>query len=293
MISKQALIICTDDRWENLEELIGTLAFQRLPQTIVIVSSSSPTTQIVEALHVLENSYSIKLFCIQGGLATKREKAIETVLDTCEIVHFIDDDFIPGRDYFVEIAKTFEQDVSLSGIGAFFRQEMNSPKFPKFRRFFLLDSFIKGDLLNSGFTTNAQAIAPSEKYPTKMLRVKWLSGCSMSFRVSALKEIDFPKELTGYSMDEDLIISYQMSKKGTLFVVPVVGCEHRTQPKELSDLKFRAMAFRARAHFVRNYFDGKYRWLAFTWASLGIFISLSHRWWRTPQKIVQFFRLIL
>lgn len=293
MILKNALIICTDDKWENLTEIFLSLHSQYLPQTIIIASSSEASKELTELVYSLFPKYETHFMAVAGGLVEKRKQAFEKVSESAEFVHFIDDDFFPGRNYFVHISEKLQSSEAILGVGSFFRQEMNHPSYHSFRKFFMLDSEQKGTILASGFTTNAQAIASSEKFPTEYQSVEWLSGCSMSYKTSALQKIRFPTELEGYCMDEDLIISDQVRNIGELLLIPIVGSEHRSQKKEFADLEFRAMALNARRHFVSKYFEGRFKMLAFRWATLGVIVSLSRHWWKNPGKIVHFFRLIL
>lgn len=293
MILKNALIICTDDRWENLTEIFLSLHSHSLPQTIIIASSSEAPNRLLELVSSLFSKYETHFISIAGGLVEKRKQAFEKVSESAECVHFIDDDFFPGRNYFVDVSEKLQSSEAILGVGSFFRQEMNQPSHRFFRKLFLLDSEQKGTILASGFTTNAQAIASSKKFPTESQAVQWLSGCSMSYKASALQKIRFPTELEGYCMDEDLIISHQVRNIGELWLIPIVGSEHRSPRKEFANLEFRAMALNARRHFVSKYFEGRCKMLAFRWASLGVIVSLSRHWWKNPSKILHFFRLIL
>ena len=108
-------------------------------------------------------------------------------------MHFIDDDTEVSPGYFEAIERRFRQDPTVMGIGGII---INQPQvnYLAVKSFFLLWSRRRSSVLKSGRNVMGQYPGTHANDP-----VDWLSGCSMSYRITAFDEVAFDGRLDSYS----------------------------------------------------------------------------------------------
>lgn len=265
LLPHSALVVCSDDRWENLNKLVGRiLELTAIPAQIIFAVNDKPR-QTTSDEAVKNRLGDIQVLFVEGGLPAKRKASLKALRPEIEFVHFIDDDFHPSPSYF-DILEHELHASGVAGAGGTFAQKYHHPSFPVLRRLFLLDGKVPGSILPSGWTTNAQANAVYER----PIEVECLSGCSMSFRLSVLDKITFPTELDGYAMDEDLILSFRASKYGRLRVLHTPGSTHLSEIESHRSPQFRNMAVSARKHFVKTEWKTSLKWIFWYWSLFGL-----------------------
>jgi GT2 family glycosyltransferase len=201
--------------------------------------------------------------------ARQRNCAIDRLSPSIEIVHFVDDDVTVGTNYFDAIRGFLQANPAAGGAGGVIQEPaVPSSSHPRLlKRLFLLDSSRRGRVLPSGQTTSAQESSYSTPSVTQ---TEWLSGCSCSFRRSLLEEHRFDNSLEGYSMLEDLDLSYRISRTAPLYVIPEARLVHHRSPvnrKDAEDYMYHQIVHRR--WFVEKNLGRAFHRAAFWWATLG------------------------
>ncbi len=111
---KLGLVIASCGRPDLLRQTLATLASQRrIPDTIVI-SAVVPA----DLLPINQAMSNVRTIFGSAGLTRQRNRGISCLVDVVDVIAFIDDDFIVGHDYFLNMERVFEQDDSIVGLNA-------------------------------------------------------------------------------------------------------------------------------------------------------------------------------
>ena len=230
------IVICTKNRPKEIETSCTTahVVSPHLPILIIDASTTEATRNVCENI---SRKYGQSLDLIyrrasQPGLARQRNEAV----DICRhlgvnVVHFIDDDTEVMPGYFDALEHRFQQEPSVIGLGGVI---LNQPEihFMTIKSFFLLVSHRRGSVLRSG--RNMPGQYPGTKATDS---VEWLTGCSMSFRMSVFDKEMFDSHLQGYSMGEDYDFTFRVSRKNMLAVEPSATCIHHMTPTMRSSVR--------------------------------------------------------
>lgn len=114
-----SLIICTYMRSQPLLQLLQSVKIQTsYPDEILIIDGS---TNLETELILKENHFdNLKYYRVPSehrGLTKQRNFGIERLGKEMEVVGFLDDDTVLEPNYFEEIIKTFDLNLSISGVG--------------------------------------------------------------------------------------------------------------------------------------------------------------------------------
>jgi GT2 family glycosyltransferase len=225
------VVICTRNRPTELETALESVAAQtRAPTTVIIVDASDD-----EATHALTQRWSssgplgspIRYLNASPGLPAQRNLGVD--ISTADVVHFIDDDVVLDREYLASIAAVFERDseCQIVGVGGLVtNQPSHEPRI--WWRTALLDSRRSGVILKSG----ANIIVTTAH---ELMRVQWLSGCSMSYRADVVRRLRFDEGLPGYASMEDVDFGFRAARVGKLVLEPEARLVHNTSPIERWD----------------------------------------------------------
>src|SRR5271169_942652 len=109
---KLGLVIASHGRPDILQQVLRNLLSQlRIPDDIVISAvDQADVPKIGQALG------SVRMIFGSAGLTSQRNRGISCLIDTTDVIAFIDDDFIVGHDYFLNMERIFEQDDSIIGV---------------------------------------------------------------------------------------------------------------------------------------------------------------------------------
>jgi glycosyltransferase involved in cell wall biosynthesis len=218
----QSVLICTKDRAESVRAVLGTLCEQSLtPDEVLVVDSSADldTSKLISEYTGVP--FSLRHVSARPGLTHQRNIALAEVQKRTTIVHFLDDDVLLEADYIAAICREFEIDGSVAGVGG---RVVNSPTAsfgPLWRAIGMQGA--PGSLLRNG--VNTQCLSGSRR------RVEWLSGCSMSFRLSAMDGLLFDEGREGYGLGEDVDFSARAAKRGALIWTPDARLVHNQAPQ--------------------------------------------------------------
>jgi GT2 family glycosyltransferase len=216
--------ICTKNRPLEIAESV-TAVHRVSPGTVAMVIDASESTASEEVCaRLAEETPGLKVDyhrAIEPGTARQRNQAVEICREQgIDVIHFLDDDTEVLDGYFEAIEGRFAREPELMGIGGII---LNQPPltYPRIKRFFQLAGR-PGQVLRSG--RNSLGQYPDAKADDKL---DWLVGCSMSFRMSAFEDgLRFDGRLKGYSLGEDLDLSFRLSREHPIAVEPAATCYH-------------------------------------------------------------------
>jgi GT2 family glycosyltransferase len=123
---KLGLVIASHGRPEILQKVLMNAASQpRVPDDIVISAVNS--ADIPEITDTITN---VRTVFGSPGLTSQRNRGISCLIDTMDVVVFIDDDFIVGDNYFLNLERIFGRDNSIIAVtGQVIADGANSPGF--------------------------------------------------------------------------------------------------------------------------------------------------------------------
>ena len=190
---RTTVIIATSGRPIDVTRLLKELDKQAVPPTGVIISA--------ERCEDVPLDIDPKIDVIYGprGASSQRNRGLEKALPHCEIVVFVDDDYIPSVSFIADIESLFECHPQVAGATGLV----------------LADGVTKGGLdpqraraLNEGFDARRQTL--------EMYDIEHAYGCNMAFRTSAIKDLRFDEALPLYSWQEDVDFGARVAKIGRM-----------------------------------------------------------------------------
>ncbi len=243
-----SLIICTYQRPEALLKLLKSVQLQNLYPDQILVIDGSLDSITEEALNPKEfsNLNYYKVEEQERGLTKQRNYGIQKVVETSDIVCFLDDDIILTPGYFQNLITTYSQCPEALGVGGYILDDVewkrNSVGKIVQMDEFEMDGYIrklgsrnvlrkKLGLLSDqppGFMpefSNGLSISflpPSGKtYP-----VEFFMGGVSSYRKELFEKISFSSYFEGYGLYEDMDFCLRASKIGQLYVNTAAQLHH-------------------------------------------------------------------
>jgi len=273
VLLNEALLICTRNRLNELDSLATTLNLcSFIPEYIVLIDASDKHEK--STLTSLFSIIKSKLIISASEIASipfQRNLGVSLLPNTCEIVHFIDDDFLPNQDYFFYLSQFLIQNKNKAlGAGGRILPISIKNNLTVFDSIFGLNASEPGIVLPSGRTTESQAILHSSFSYTSL----FLSGCSMSFFFNIFSSFKFDETLQGYAQDEDLAFCLQLPRN-SIFVVPYANGKHQKSiTNRLNNYSFKKMSVINRFYVMNTYAKNYFSIPSFHWSLLGQLIIL-------------------
>lgn len=206
---------------------------------------------------------------IGSGLTRQRNFGIQEA--DGDIVVFIDDDIVFGKDYLSELTKPFLSSSEIIATTGNVQSPVYEFGFLNFlwyfyARFFLLTYREKGLYLSSGFPQNYSQIL---KHPVIS---EMLYGCGMAIRKEILDRIKFNETLEGLMYGEDDWFANDLKEKGykVCYVPTAISYDTRSYPKGKQAWKIRCTILNLIARF--NAHKKQFKIIAFFWAMFGFVI---------------------
>jgi GT2 family glycosyltransferase len=203
---KLALVIATHRRSDVLQKvLMNLMSHHRLPDEIVI--SAVAPGDIPEIDYGATNVHRV---FGSAGLTCQRNRGMSRVIDTANLISFIDDDFIVGHDYFANVASIFAREPSIAGVtGEVIADGATSAGF----------TFEQGLELVHQFSKRAGP-------PFVTREIKRAYGCNMTFRTSCIGSQRFDERLPFYGWQEDVDFSGALRSRGRIVKTNLVWGVH-------------------------------------------------------------------
>lgn len=228
---RHQLVICTRNRADDVATCLESVFAQTTqPDSVLIVDSSTDakTKMLVDSL--ISPPCPIIYMPSLAGLTHQRNVALSVASGAADVVHFVDDDAVLEPAYIEEILACFAQDPIVGGVGGRISNlPQHSPQW--YRTLLRLNSSRQGALLASGVNVLAFTGA-------SVRRVDWLSGCSMSYRTTAISGLWFDEERRGNGVGEDVDFSARVAASHPLAWTPFAVLEHRQSPVNREAVNF-------------------------------------------------------
>lgn len=245
---KYSIIIPTCNRRRDLSLAIDSILIQTIPPLEVIIIDQSDNSYTKDYLEGIGNKNKTKInfvyiFQTQKSSAQARNKGIGIAQG--DIISFLDDDVILFEDYYEKLLHYFNNDKKIGGVsGNVIGKNLQSwgMKLLPWKKIFLLDNF-DGKMTISGF-----GFPMGERRFDRPMRVEMFIGCNMNFRKEFLRNDKFDEWFTGYSFREDAELSYRISRKTILKMIPEAKLYHNYSRSNRMDIQVQKLME------VKNYY---------------------------------------
>jgi len=218
-----ALVVCTRNRIDDIKRCLASVQFASyIPGRILVVDSSDgrETEEFCAQFHL-----PITYIRAPRGLTIQRNIALAEIHE--DIVHFIDDDVEVEGDYFHALNQALHDSPQTAGAGgAIVNAGANRPEL--LARLALKSSTHPGRVLRSGYNSGCFDLP-------RAINVDWLPGCSMSFRMSAIRGLKFDERRKGYALGEDVDFGLKALERGPLLHTPAARLVHHVSPTNRAD----------------------------------------------------------
>jgi len=269
MENRSSFVICTRNRFEDIEKCIKSILEQTVKPYELIIVDSSDKKGLDSILNKVFGRFPFTFIYrhTAAGLTHQRNIGIEVA--SGDHVFFFDDDVILNRDYHEDILKVYKEKKTAMGVGGVV---INERKFTLLqtllrKKFFLPTASGKNNILPSG-----QLDYVNTYKLNAIIKVDALFGCLFSFRREVFKIYRFNETLDGYAAGEDVDFSYRVSKVYDLFLTPFAKAYHnplhisQSKPKEfMSMLIVNSFIF-----YERNMKKNILTIFAFLWSQIGL-----------------------
>lgn len=278
-----SIIIPTIDRPLELGATLGSILEQEIPPKEVVIVDQSTGQSTSDVASTKESEFLDKKISLTylhlDKKSSSRARNYGKDHSSGEIVFFIDDDVKLLKDYTENILKVYEarsDAVGVQGTLANFKRPYNLKSYSgrignHLRRAFFLLNYKQNTWkvmpsINDVFPFPLTMITPTERF----------QGCC-SYRRVMLDSFRFDENLEGWSLLEDLDLSYRVFKsgKGMLYVTPEAKLVHKGEIHMVSSIKSESykkivnrtyMFFKLMEQSPRNY-------AIFCWSIFGYVLS--------------------
>lgn len=193
---RTGVVIATKGRPHATTEVLRLLERQSTRPSLVVISATSRADVEGNPITRLNVEY---LFGA-AGTCGQRNRALDKIRSSCDVVIFFDDDFAPAPYWIENCTRIFDSEASVAGASGV-----------------LIRDGAQTDEITWEEAKRLITAAPSESADPAMLSVcKNLYGCNMAYRVRAISDVSFDERLVLYGWMEDMDFSRAVGKKGRL-----------------------------------------------------------------------------
>ncbi len=262
------VIIPTFNRARELESALNSILKQTLlPSEVIIIdqSENTATKDLVESFDRTNQSCGVRfIWHYQREKGSAKARNVGARLAKGEIICFTDDDVVLQENYFAALKSYFDKYSHIGGICG--NVEVPNPPsgFKWFLRRLLLRVFLI-DFGNGKMTPSGFGFPIFQREIEGLTYVELVAGYSMNFRRQFIENDMFDEFFTGYSFREDVELSYRISRKTQLALIPEARFQHNTSPTNRINLEpLKRMQF-------RNYYYVFNKHRNVSWVSLVLF----------------------
>ena len=204
---KLGLVIASHGRPDILQKVLMNLVSQpRIPDDI-IVSAVDPA----DIPEIDPSIAKVRKVFGNAGLTCQRNRGMSYLIDTTDVIIFIDDDFVVGDDYFLNLERIFERDRSIIGVnGEVIADGANSA----------------GLTFEEGLRLAEQHSQHKKKAAPVMQEITGAYGCNMAFRAVEIGSVQFDERLPLYGWQEDLDFCGALRGSGRIVKTDMVWGVH-------------------------------------------------------------------
>ncbi|WP_369025992.1 glycosyltransferase family 2 protein [Qipengyuania sp. RANM35] len=186
--------IATTGRPAIVRRVVDHLSLQeRRADGIVVVGASREDIAGLEG-----EDDAVDILLSDRGLCKQRNTALRHIGNSSDVVVFIDDDFVPARDFLRRIETLFRYRPEVVGATGVLVADGAHTSPIGFE-----DAVHRLDVLG-------------ERPPSRLAECQSLYGCNMAIRLSAAEGLKFDERLPLYGWQEDVDFTYQLGWRGTL-----------------------------------------------------------------------------
>ena len=198
------LLVCTRNREHQIRNRLEEfLQSSTLPPVLVIIDSSD-STKTEEVIKEISPKFPIPITYLRSrpGLPRQRNVGVEWArknIPNLELIHFLDDDIIPGTNYFAQIRQIFYESNQIVAVGGYDSDLDARQDAGLIRRVIGIGSKKSGVILRSG-------VAIPVRPQTAIETCEWLVGGMQSVRAWVFDFIQFDSTLRMYGEDLDFYL---------------------------------------------------------------------------------------
>lgn len=186
--------IATTGRPTIVARVVRHLSLQeRKPDGIVVVGAAREDIAGIDS-----DAPNVDLLLSAKGLCKQRNTALRHISGGSDIVVFIDDDFVPARDFLRRIEILFRYRPAVVGATGV-----------------LVDDGAHGSPIDFDQAVH-RLDTLGERPPVRITECRSLYGCNMAIRLDAAQGLQFDEQLPLYGWQEDVDFTYQLGWRGTL-----------------------------------------------------------------------------
>lgn len=169
---------------------------------------------------------------VQGpkGLCAQRNRGLERLQQTCDVVAFFDDDYVPSRTAIAGVAALFEAHPEVVGAGGLLLADgINTPGLSEDEALAMIADY-----------DAAHPDAPAADVVAALRPAPFgLYGCNMAFRSAAIGDLRFDEVLPLYGWQEDIDFSMAIARRGRLaYSSAFVGVHRGAKGARMSGFRF-------------------------------------------------------
>lgn len=214
-----AIIIPTKDRPQSISNLLSSLVRQSQPcGRIVIVASGVSIQNVID--HFAEDLFIDYIHSNIAGQIRQRNLGIQRLDERTTLAATLDDDIVLEDRAIEEMINFWNGgDHKMAGVGF---NIVNEPKhqFSRLKKLIGLSWHQPGKVLASGWPTSICQV-------DRTIQTEWLNGGATVWRQDILTSRMHKEIKSKWSVFEDLIFSYPISKSNSLFICAEAKVEHK------------------------------------------------------------------
>jgi glycosyltransferase involved in cell wall biosynthesis len=276
-------------RPDEIAQLFKTLAEQQLPPYELVLVDGAPAgeneTQAVVEQYASAQRYSVNYLRHGGGTAIQRNVGIDAAVG--DFIAFIDDDMRLDSDFFVQLMRVFDHDISrqVGGVAGYITNQHldanTSPRWKWYRRLKLFTTYVPGHFdSQTGYPINRYLQPPHDS--TREIDFMG-TGCALWRRDVFADGLRFDSFFIGHGVMEDAQLALRARRRWKLLECGLARCRHLHSPRgrENKRLTARKTATNYRYLFVtivpRRTWRQEIRFWRVQVVQLGIYLSAAVR----------------
>ena len=272
-----SVAICTRNRHEDLWNCLKSIGIQKnvgndLFDVMIVDDGDTSKEWIESAGKLLPDNMVLSYYRKpkeDAGLLKSRLLSVDLARN--ELLLFLDDDVECEEDYFYQLKKTFQLYPDAVGISGADQGFVSSTKGRMLAVVSGQGHPSVGKLSWGGFASSMNRWNKSKV----IFETEFLHGCNMCYRKSALREVQAVDWLNGYSLGEDLYLSFLAGHYGKMYVNPELKLVHHGSPTSRDKREIVAYTKILNHYYLLqlNKNKGKFHYFMFLWTAYFLYFE--------------------